>query len=239
VFARVLVVGACALLALPALASAAPPPLTGTTLLGGPATDVQRSCNPSGTSTVTFTASGDAIGTYSGPYTESGTITIGPQTTPIMPLLGLSFAGPVTSIEIDFTIDSAVGDVTGTKTFATAGPFNQLCGSFSGQGGVQFGGLTNASGEASQAGGNVSYSAFIEAPDGNYNDSGSAFMNTVSMDATGTGGTGTFTQNNFFESFGASNGVVPAPAGTVRPGKGCGDKNAEHEREEECKKDPK
>jgi hypothetical protein len=233
--ARTLVIVVAAALGVPAAASADPPPLTGTTLIGGPAADVQRSCDPAGTSTVTFTASGNAIGTYAGMYTESGTITIGPQTTPIQPLFGLSFAGRVTSIEIEFSIQSATGDVTGTKSLTTPGPFNQLCGSFSGQSGPQFGGLSNASGEASQAGGNVSYSALIDSVDGMFNDTGSAFMNTVSMDATD--GTTSFTQNNFFESFGASNGVTPV--GDVRPGEGCGDRNAAHEREEECKKSPK
>jgi len=65
--------------------------------------------------------------------------------------------------------------------------------------------------------------------------SGSAFLNAVSVDATD--GTTAFTQNSFVESFGASNGVTPT--GPVRPGEGCGDKNAVHEHEEECKKTPK
>jgi hypothetical protein len=95
--------------------------------------------------------------------------------------------------------------------------------------------LSNASGEASQAGGNVTYSALMDSPDGLFNDGGSAFLNTVSVDATD--GTNTFTQNNFVEFFGASTGVTPA--GDVRPGQGCGDKNAVHEREDECKKEPK
>lgn len=57
----------------------------------------------------------------------------------------------------------------------------------------------------------------------------------MSVDATD--GTTAFTQNSFFESFGASNGGDAG--GPVRPGEGCGDKNAVHEHEEECKKTPK
>lgn len=66
-------------------------------------------CNPSGTSTVTFTATGVATGPYPGTFTETGTVVFGPQAP----------FGTVTSFQAEFTITSVNGTVTGTKTLQT------------------------------------------------------------------------------------------------------------------------
>jgi hypothetical protein len=68
-------------------------------------------CNPTGTSTVSFTASGNATGPYPGTFTETGTVTFGPQTNPN------GFA-TVTSFEVEFVINSDAGTVNGTKSLA-------------------------------------------------------------------------------------------------------------------------
>jgi hypothetical protein len=118
-------IGVClamAALALPvgtASAQVPPPTLTGETLLGGlfvpPATSTvvvtSASCDPAGTSTFTYQASGPATGPYVGTYSETGTVTMGPQNT-----LGTPPNGQVTSWTASFTITSAIGTVTGTKS---------------------------------------------------------------------------------------------------------------------------
>lgn len=68
----------------------------------------------SGSSTVSYTVSGTAIGPYPGTYTERGTLTIGPETLPQF-VNGYEF-GPITSATINFSIDSPAGQVTGTKS---------------------------------------------------------------------------------------------------------------------------
>lgn len=98
---------------LPASAQALPPTLTGEHLTAMPT--ITTSCNPSGTSTVTFSAAGVAAGPYPGTFTEVGTATIGPQT--LSPGGGQSI-GTLLTFDAVFTIHSAVGDVTGTKTLA-------------------------------------------------------------------------------------------------------------------------
>jgi hypothetical protein len=97
---------------------ATPPTLTGEELVtpeGIPAgsLSVSATCNPSGTSTITYTASGstpnfpdDPPEPYAGTFTESGTITIGPQT---------ANGGPVLSWDVSFRITSGSTEVTGTK----------------------------------------------------------------------------------------------------------------------------
>ena len=102
-----------------ASAAAPPPTLTGETLLGGllaPAAAssvvvTSASCNPGGTSTFTYQASGPASLPYAGTYSETGTVTIGPQTTE-----GTPPSGQVTSWTASFTINSAIGTVAGTKS---------------------------------------------------------------------------------------------------------------------------
>jgi hypothetical protein len=66
-------------------------------------------CNPTGDSTFTFEVSGVATGPYPGTFTETGTVTVGPQT-------NANGTGTVTAFEAQFTINSAAGTVNGRKT---------------------------------------------------------------------------------------------------------------------------
>src|SRR5207237_7398906 len=99
--------GGFALFASAATAQLPPPTLTGEHLFAAP--DVTTNCNPNGTSTVTFSASGVATGPYPGTFTEVGTATIGPQTQ--TPGQGQSI-GTLLTFDAVFTIQSPVGDVT-------------------------------------------------------------------------------------------------------------------------------
>ena len=100
-----------------------PPTLTGETFLGGlfttePSTLVtSASCDPTGTSTFTYQATGPAAGPYVGTYTETGTVTIGPQVN-----AGSPPTGTVTSWTASFTIASATGNVTGSKSLPPGAP---------------------------------------------------------------------------------------------------------------------
>jgi len=73
------------------------------------------SCDPAGTSTVSFTADGPATGPYPGTFHASGTATIGPQVRPTndLPL------GDVLSFDETFSIQSGNTTVTGTKHLYT------------------------------------------------------------------------------------------------------------------------
>lgn len=102
-----------ALFASAAAAQVLPPTLSGEHFVGVP--DVTTNCNPEGSSTVTFSVSGVATGPYPGTFTEVGSATIGPQT--LSPGGGQSI-GTLLTFDAVFTIQSTVGDVTGTKTLA-------------------------------------------------------------------------------------------------------------------------
>jgi hypothetical protein len=96
----------------------APPTLAGETFFTSNLA-VTAECNESGTSTIRFVAQGVATGPYPGTFRETGTFTIGEQTLPgqnLSGLLGLR-TGPVVDFQASFSIDSAVGDVHGTKAF--------------------------------------------------------------------------------------------------------------------------
>src|SRR5256714_14981822 len=108
----------------PAASAQVPPPtLTGETFLGGLFTTepsslvTSASCDPTGTSTFTYQASGPAAGPYVGTYTETGTVTIGPQVN-----AGTPPTGTVTSWTASFTIASATGDVTGSTSLPADAP---------------------------------------------------------------------------------------------------------------------
>ena len=96
-------------------------PLTGETLAGGelglPGTsEVSGTCNTTGDSTFNFTATGVAIGPYIGTFVESGTFTLraNPPGSPQMFTL--------VAFDSQFTLDSAEGAVTGTKTLTEIVP---------------------------------------------------------------------------------------------------------------------
>ncbi len=101
------------------------PTLAGETFAGPGPTITSFNCDLNGTSTFSYTVTGVATGPYPGTFTESVHVKIGPQTEPTyhVPYPGLRF-GPVMQFDATFTIDSAVGQVTGTKTFLRNAPLN-------------------------------------------------------------------------------------------------------------------
>lgn len=115
-FATIVIALAALVSASPVSADTAvpPPTLTGETLTISAPTIVTASCNPAGTSTISYAVSGVAVGSYPGAYSERGTVTLGPQT---LPQFTAGFeAGPITSVEVSFSISSPTGHVTGTKS---------------------------------------------------------------------------------------------------------------------------
>jgi hypothetical protein len=98
---------ACALFAPGVAAAQTPVNLTGEVLSGtaNPTLGlgaVSVDCQPSGTSTVTYTVEGPAAGPYAGTFEETGSYTI--------------VGGQVTDFEATFTIDAGTSQVVGTKT---------------------------------------------------------------------------------------------------------------------------
>jgi Bacterial Ig-like domain (group 1) len=110
-------------LPLGAAAQGPPPSLDGENLQGG-STELgpvggmmitAESCNPAGNSSFSFTATGVAVGPYPGTFTESGTVSLGPETQ--LYGGGPTLGGPMTAFSAQFTITSATATVTGTKRF--------------------------------------------------------------------------------------------------------------------------
>lgn len=176
-------------------------PLTGENLLaselGTPGTStVSGTCNPLGTSTFTFTVTGEAFGPYPGTFTESGTITLGP--------FGIGPSLAATSFESTFSIDSLAGTVTGTKSLTALGAPTSLglCGTAA----FPTGGANSLHFE-----GTLSYSANITTPTGSGTDSGESH---VTLQDTQVRGLADFNGFNFLEVYTSS-----APG----PGEECGE----------------
>jgi len=85
---------------------------------------ITANCNPDGSSTFSYSASGSAFGPYPGTFIETGTVTIGPQF--IAPGQGIAF-GDVQTFSASFTIDSPLGQVTGTKSLPVPGFHGGTC----------------------------------------------------------------------------------------------------------------
>lgn len=175
----------------------APPTLTGEYFVenfsGIPGEDWSppTQCNPEGTSEFSFHASGVATGPYPGTFSEHGTVTIGPQTlgpvglvpNPAIPgwyVPGTRgfHSGVITTLEVDFTIDSPAGQVVGTKTVSVAGPHAVgYCVEVSSAAGGVYPELgLPADGMARGMIGTVEYSARITTDDGVFGDSGLALL---------------------------------------------------------------
>jgi hypothetical protein len=206
---RVLVAAGCSLLsafALSGVATAAPavPSLEGETLQAtGRLFDRAATCDPSGNSTIAFHWSGFAGGPYPGTFTEDGTVTIGPQTGFGAGRFGFAL-GQVTQFDAQFTIDSPVGTVTGSKQLIApvpASPFplvedqqypqnTGLCTTFTN---LDILGLIGASGDATDLRATLRYEASIEGAGGG-TDSGLSFVEAleataqVGVASAGTGG---------------------------------------------------
>jgi hypothetical protein len=94
-------------------------------------------CDPSGNSTIYFSAAGTANGPYPGTFTETGTITLGPQNLAAVPpdASGTGLSGTVLTFETQFEIRSGATTITGTSTLsgiAYGAPFDSTatCASF-------------------------------------------------------------------------------------------------------------
>jgi hypothetical protein len=191
--------GSTAALAIVATASAQTPPATLTgEIFTISAPTVTATCDSTG-STVRYTVSGAAIGPYPGTYTESGTLTIGPETLP--KFVDGYQAGPITSATINFSVDSPAGQVTGTKSLpAITSDAYGLCYSPA-LGGGSFVELCACNSP-------LNYTATINTPTGQFGDRG---ISGLTLDQVqGTVLTNTFFHevieqtNTFMESFTSS-----------------------------------
>jgi hypothetical protein len=112
---------ACALVAValvPAAASAqTPPPGLGGERLSETDPSITNCAAGEGGGSFSYEASGAATGSYPGTFTETGTITVGPEEGPTL-------RQRITSVSIQFAIDSPVGQVTGTKQYVPTGDPN-------------------------------------------------------------------------------------------------------------------
>jgi hypothetical protein len=125
-----------------AAATTLPPTLSGAFLSAYPAyiptssIDILATCDPAGTSTISWSVSGDStalFGTppYPGSFVETGTATISPQAGPNF-VNGIPL-GDIVTLEAFFSIDSPVGQVMGSlrmvaSTTARMGGCNDLDG---------------------------------------------------------------------------------------------------------------
>lgn len=106
-----------------AAAAGPPPTLTGEFLSAFPqfiptsTVDIVATCDPDGTSTISWSVSGDAFGPYPGTFVETGSATVGPQTAPAF-VNGLQL-GYLVTVEAFFAIDSPTGQVIGSKRLTT------------------------------------------------------------------------------------------------------------------------
>lgn len=235
----------------PPVQPVAPPTLTGETFLenfsGSQLTPrFQATCNPTGTSTFSFTASGIAAGPYPGVFRESGTVRIGPQVLPDLPAVpGTEIrssrgfkVGPVLTFEAQFEIDSPVGQVTGRKQLVTELPSNLgACVDFENV--VTEVGLVG-SGFIRDARVVVDYEATISTVTGRFTDRGtsSVFMQDYRVFfALGGGAAAGVFSESFASTLLEPESVLVPPGNSplLQPGLGCGDTNHLHVRREECK----
>jgi hypothetical protein len=191
-------------------ASAKPPPFPAT--LGGESfsglpTFSNEVCNPNGTSTFDYSVSGVASGPYAGTFTETGSVSVTPQTIQQsigVPLGTLEYSsGSLASLNATFTIQSSAGSVTGTKTLTVSGNGNAAC-----QNTAEFRSSILPSGTVpiilrrAQSTG-LAYSATIPVDSRTYCDSGTS---TLTLDSFGTADFGTIEPPNFTESFSSPSG---------------------------------
>jgi len=173
--------------ALPASASTLPPSLAGEVLQATGPTG-SATCNPAGTSSASFSAAGNADGPYTGTFTESGTVTWGPQA---------PGRGPLLTFHANFTIRAPSATIVGTKDLSAIGAYAASEGRC--YGGPDFYFVTNAT-----------YQATISATGGGaFSDSGYTHLFVY----CGLGCPSGF----LAETFAVSNGVKPlAPASRVQ-----------------------
>lgn len=175
-------------------------PITGEDFLVQDAT-LSFDCDPTRTSTVTFSASGVATGPYPGTFTVSGSLTIAPQTLP-GPRPG-TVAGPLTSLNETFTVDSPLGTITGTKKLRHGLPFEQSQGSCQTVTDFSVDDVTGAEGTVVDIFSQPRYGAKIDEPGGHFHDRGDALFSLSELDLDGTCPTGPchFRRASFSQGF--------------------------------------
>lgn len=205
-----------------AAAAAAPTPgtLVGETLQATPGTayDTQgncsipgqcvqatATCNPSGNSTVNFTASGTAVGPYPGTFTASGNVTFGPQVLPSFTGVVPSPAGANLSLTESFTIQSGATTITGTKQLAAnvipfvPGTGVGACSSLPG-------------GYAYSDSASATYTATITDPTGSVTVTGNTALNFARSSTTDCGSAPVCNYGNFAEAFYTQSAAIGPPA---------------------------
>jgi hypothetical protein len=158
-------------------------PLDGEEMLVQEAT-LSLNCNPATISTITYSASGIATGPYPGPFTVTGTVTIGPQTSP-GPRPG-TVAGPLLSLREEFTINSPLGTVEGVKKLTHATASDQ--GSCQEVTDFDVDQVVDGSGTVVDVFSQPRYVAKIREPGGNFHDRGEALLSFTEIDLDGTCG---------------------------------------------------
>jgi hypothetical protein len=116
-------------------ASAKAPPSIPATLDGesfsGVPTFSNQLCSPNGTSRFDYSVTGVAGGPYAGTFSETGSVSVTPQTIRQETSVGLGTleytSGSLASLNATFTIQSSAGTVTGTKTLAVSGDGFAAC----------------------------------------------------------------------------------------------------------------
>jgi hypothetical protein len=169
-------------------------------------------CNPDGTSSYTFHASGSgANGPYPGTFTVNVSGTFGAATIAVPNSFGLN-AGPNLTLDETFTINSPSTNttITGQKHLTTTvNPGLSWCGHFEN---VDAFGFTGATGSAASVNATTDYEATINSPEGTFIDRGTAPVSFLEAEFTYTGG-----DSNFFGfgQFFFSTELVPAGPATV------------------------
>ena len=201
--AAALIIGALG--AVPPANAQAPPTLTGEFL--GSVTAAQITGNdPVGcgsrerSTNFTYEVSGIATGPYPGTFTETGRVTIGPETEEFLPG---QFRGTILFFEADFTITSPVGTVEGTKRLSTTVRSVGGC----------IGDPTRLAG--AQILTRVTYEATITTATGTYEDEGTGFVNFNAYTVVPPAGS-TNTQYEFREGF-TSSQLTPTPVDEDEP----------------------
>lgn len=183
---------------------------------------ISATCDRDGTSSISYTAQGVATGPYAGKFKESGTYSIGPQTNP--GAIWSAGTGTVMNFHATFTVDSPIGQVTGTKdldvsTSFTANPQGScadleadelpaaqyVCDSWADERRPLAARLWNTITHSR-------YEARIETMTGVYSDSGTAFEQLLEYSVVCGNATTEHrdTASGFSQQFRTSDGVTPA-----------------------------
>ncbi|HSO28802.1 MAG TPA: hypothetical protein VLS28_02795, partial [Candidatus Sulfomarinibacteraceae bacterium] len=177
---------------LPAVVVAADPPptLSGEFLSAYPAyiststVNIVATCDPNGTSTISWSVSGDAIGPYPGTFVETGSATLGPQTAPAY-VNGLQL-GYLVSVEAFFAIDSPTGQVIGSKRLTSTTASLSDVGGCRNLNSFVLADLSTASGTFRRVlAQSMAYEAVIITGDAAYLDAGSTGVLLEHFDGTG------------------------------------------------------